>query len=175
MINEAITGLLLLSVAIMTNFLGTTLNCQLQKLLKNSPIYKNLAIIFLIYFTINFSSSKGTYPLKLWVYVIFVYILFILLMNQNQQFLTVNLILLFFIYTQIQFRDYYNGLLDIISVNSVNSRIHVLQIVFGITLITGFILYIKPQIQEHRLDFNWLNFLFGINTCTSEDKHRHEI
>ena len=85
MINEAITGLLLLSVAIMTNFLGTTLNCQLQKLLKNSPIYKNLAIIFLIYFTINFSSSKGTYPLKLWLYVIFVYILFILLMNQNQQ------------------------------------------------------------------------------------------
>lgn len=167
MISDSIKGLLLLFMAIMANFLATTMNCSIQKLLTHSPLLRNVAVIFLIYFTINFTSSNNIYPPKLWINVLMVYGLFILLMKQNIYFLVANLALIVLIYTSIQMRDYYLTHNDIESGEIAKQRIVILDTIFFITLLVGFVSYASQQYRDHHAGFSWVKFLFGANVCGS--------
>jgi hypothetical protein len=152
-------------MAIMANFLATTMNCSIQKLLIHSPLLRNVAVFFLIYFTINFTSSNNIYPPKLWINVLMVYGLFILLMKQNIYFLVANLTILVLIYTSIQLRDYYLTQNDIESGEIAKQRIVILDTLFFITLLVGFVSYASQQYQTNHADFSWVKFLFGANVC----------
>lgn len=167
MISESVKGLLLLFMAIMANFLGTTMNCSVQKLLTTSPILRNVAVFFLIYFTINFTSANDIYPPTLWINVLMVYVLFVMLMKQNIYFIIVNLLLLVLIYTSIQLRDYYVTQNDAKSIEVSSQRIIILETLLFVGLLTGFVIYALHHYREHSANFSWIKFLFGVNVCGS--------
>lgn len=167
MISESVKGLLLLFMAIMANFLGTTMNCSVQRLLTTSPILRNVAVFCLIYFTINFTSANDIYPPKLWINVFLVYVFFVMLMKQNIYFIVVNLLLLILIYTSIQLRDYYVTQNDPKSIEVASQRIMVLETIFFVSLLTGFVVYALHHYREHSANFSWIKFLFGVNVCES--------
>jgi hypothetical protein len=135
--------------------------------LTTSPILRNVAVFFLIYFTINFTSANDIYPPKLWVNVLLVYGLFILLMKQNIYFMVINLLLLILIYTSIQLRDYYVTHNDIESCEITKHRLVILETLFFVGLFMGFGVYTVQQYRDHQADFSWFKFLFGANVCDS--------
>ena len=53
------TGLFLLFLALGGNFLAETLGCKTQKILSENMVVKQLFIIMMIYFTINFTSNDN--------------------------------------------------------------------------------------------------------------------
>lgn len=159
-------GLLLLFLAILANFLGNTMNCGTQKLLTESPLFRNIAVYFLIYFTINFTSSNIS-PSKLFMNSGFVFVLFILLMKQNKILFVINLFIIFMIFVSNQSKMYYENKKSKKDVDHYHLRTKFFAETIPFTLILGFILYFVKQYSDYGTDFNILKFLFGTNVCDS--------
>jgi ATP-dependent Zn protease len=168
---ESIKGLLLLFLAITANFLGNTMNCSIQNLLTNSAIGRNVAIYFLIYFTVHFTSNQH-HPIKNFGNAFFIYLLFLLLVKQNIYFFLINLGVIFIIYVNSQIKEYYNKKKDINlekqstaqNIQNAVQRNNILLLILPITLLIGFIIYFMEQMNEQK-DFDMLTFLFGRNQC----------
>ena len=57
-IEDIMKAVMLILLAVSANFAGQTLSCEVQELLTNSMIYKQLLILFLIYFTVQFTDPQ---------------------------------------------------------------------------------------------------------------------
>ncbi len=159
-------GLLLLFLAILANFLGNIMNCGTQRLMTDSPLYRNIAVYFLIYFTINFTSSEIS-PNKLFVYAAFVYVLFVLLMKQTKVLFAINLLIIFMIFVSSQSKKYYEDKKSLSEVNYYDIKTKIFSVILPFTLIGGFVLYFLKQYSEHSADFDIFKFIFGTNVCAS--------
>ena len=169
---ESTKGSLLLFLAIIANFLGNTMNCSIQNLLTNSYISRNVAIYFLIYFTVHF-TSKQHHPIKNFGNAFFIYLLFLLLVKQNTYFFLINFSIIFTIYVNSQIKDYYNNDKRDIklekesiaqNIENADQRNSILLFILPITLLIGFIIYFMKEMNEQK-DFDILTFLFGRNQC----------
>ena len=70
--------LFLLSATILTNFIGDTLGCKIQKIFSNNSFLKYSVILFLIYTYNKNYLRKNTAPNKHFIKSIYILILFIL-------------------------------------------------------------------------------------------------
>lgn len=184
--NDSVKGLMLLFIIVVGNFLGTTMNCNAQKLLVHSPVVRSIAIFFMIYLTINFTSNTSMHPSKLFLNSAFVYILFLVLMKQHKYFFIANVLLIFGVYVGSQVRDYHDKILEQEkekiskdknmdttllneSENDKNKYTNLVKYILSVlpfTLLGGFVIYLMKQMEEHE-DFNIVKFLFGVNVCES--------
>lgn len=160
-----IRAVFLLFIAISANFLGNTLNCNLQKTLIESPILRHFFLFLIIFFTIDFTSKSELEPLEIFKKSLLIYIFYILLTKQNFQFLSVIIVLLILIYlTNIQINVKKNKLED---TTDMEKTMKYLSYIIGLLAIVGFALYLKKQYKDHYKTFDILKFIFGTNKCQS--------
>ena len=83
-ITKSIQALLLLFFIVSANFLGVTLDTELQSKIKTEPVLLNFIIFGIIYFTIILSSESGkqSSPLTVFRYSLYIYVLYLLLSRQ---------------------------------------------------------------------------------------------
>lgn len=167
---DSVRGLLLLFLAILANFLGVTMNCQLQKKMVENSLFRNIAILCLIYFTINFTSYAGLHPGWLLLGAFPIYVLFILLMKQTLPFLLVELLVILGIFIATQTRTFYENVAtpDTKKIRTIDVVIlYFLTPFLVLVLLAGFVVYLQKQRREHPKDFSALRFVFGTNRCAS--------
>jgi len=181
---DSVRGLLLLFLAILANFLGVTMNCQLQKRMTESALFRNVAIFCLIYFTINFTSQTNLNPGWLFLGAIPIYILFILLTKQKLWFLLSELFLILIIFVMSQLRTFYENketqgdddvqrnkrMIDILNI----IIYYVATPILVVVLLVGFVIYRNYQ-KGDRLEtsssdqkFDNIKFFFGTNKCAEK-------
>ena len=78
-ITDSFKGVYLLILAISSNFLAETLGCKTQKSLSENMLAKHFTILFIIYFALDFSSSRSNNPIHILYYdiimVLFMYLI----------------------------------------------------------------------------------------------------
>jgi hypothetical protein len=162
---DSIKGFLLLFLTFTANFLGTSLNCHIQKLLQNIYI-KYFVIYFFIYFCINITSNRKEYPLNLWVNTTIIFILYVLLMRQIFVFFIINITIILLIYISSQYRNYYEKTeYNEDKIKHYEKIIEHLKIILIITILIGFLLYFVKQKNEKGNKFNLKTFIFGNEIC----------
>ena len=175
-----IDGIFLLFLAISGNFLAETLSCQMQKLLRNNMIAKQLAMFLLIFFTMDFSDSSLESPGIKLQKTVFVYILFLLLTKMNLKMTIFAITLLSALYVSHIYKKYYEAIIsennpnDIDkqkkeeyakSISMINNLQKILMTLTDLVLISGFLIYLFEKRQEHKKSFNLIKFIFGVKNC----------
>jgi len=158
-----IRAVLLLFIAISANFLGSTLNCSLQKTLTDNPVIKHLFLYLIIVFTIDF-TSKSDLSIEQVIFKSFIiYLFYILLTKQSMEYLTIIIILLITLYLVFIQMNYEKSKSKDIS-NYINI-LNYLTYGIGIVTVVGFGLYLNKQQQDHPDDFDITKFIFGNSKC----------
>jgi len=178
-LNDSAKGLLLIFLAIICNYLGDTMNCSIQYAMFKHPIIKWLVVLGLIYFTINFTSSSNVNPSWLFLNSFIIFLVFILFMKQNKITFYVSLALLVVIFSINQYMNYYQNLeqneTNQNKVSKLKKTLLGLEIILIIILISGNLMYLYKQYNEHKADFNILSFYFGTNKCKSIAEQQQKI
>ena len=167
-ITDSFKGVYLLILAISSNFLAETLGCKTQKLLSENMFAKHFAILFIIYFALDFSSSRSNNPIHILEMTFIVYIFYLLFTKMSLFFTCLTFVLLGAVYITSNFIDYYTTL------NDKSKEIDILIIVrksiyFSVALIIlyGFISYYIKQRRDHAKNWSSIKFLFGTTKCSS--------
>ena len=164
--SNAVKGLFILFLVIVANFLGTTLNCEIQRQLETSVITRNIAIFFLIYFTINFYSDPASFIVDQIKTTVIIFFLFIFLMKQQAYFFLFNLIVIIVIFINSQTRDYYEKRNQKEKVTQIEFTNYILKIFLILSLSVGFMVHLYNEVKDKNGHFHILKFLFGNNKCS---------
>ena len=167
---DIMLGVLLLTLAIMGGYIKNTLGCQLQKFLSENIIARNLVIIFIIYFSIGFTSKKNINPFTIFKNALIIWVLYILYTKISLEF---NIIVFFLIaiyhvinnyieYYELEDPEKYKETIELL--NKILD--YLLYIIIGVTLI-GFILYFNKERSDYSKNWSTLKFLFGTTKCSS--------
>ena len=159
----------LLFISIAGNFLAETLGCKTQFYLDNM-IIKHILILFMIYFTINFTQGDEIVsPFVNLRRAIIVWVLFHLFTHLDIVPTVVVLVLLVSLYF---ISNYSNYLEKLNKKNTSLSKtlkraeevLYFLSIAF---IVLGFLYYYFEKKQEYGKRFNILKFIFGVKKCKS--------
>ena len=170
----------LIIVIISGNFLSETLGCQFQKLLDNM-IFKNVLIYFTIYFTIELSSDDSIpeNPLITSLKALTVWIIFKFFTRMNL-IPTICVILLgitIFIISQyrkfLKYKKEHSEDDDAeLSQDNLDENLSLIQnTLFNLIIVVicvSFIVYFIEKRREHKKNFSFLTFLFGVKKCKYE-------
>jgi hypothetical protein len=169
--NENImNGILLLTLAITGGYIKNTLGCQLQKFLDVNIIARNLVIIFIIYFSIGFTSKKNINPFTVFKNALIIWVLYILYTKISLGFNIIVFILIAAYHIINNYIEYYEEedpkknkeLIELL--NKILD--YLLYIIIGLTII-GFILYFNKQRTDYSKNWSTSKFLFGTTKCSS--------
>ena len=166
---------LLLVLSVSGNFLAETLGCQSQKLLGNM-IVKHVLILFMIYFTIDFTQrDQDTINPFINVFkAICVWILFHLFTHMNiiPTFIVgILLMILFFISN---YRHYIDNkkkksTTDLKNLESMDNTLKLTQELIFVTMfiiiLVGCSIYYFEKKREYKTDFKTWKFIFGVKKC----------
>jgi putative effector of murein hydrolase len=171
-------SVLLLTLAVSGNFIVSTLGCKAQFYMTNNIYLKHLIVIFIIYFTLSFSSNNENHPLNYMKNSLLIWICYLLFTKQNILFTSISASVLFGTYLLDSFVSYYKKKIeeekDEIQKNEFKNlknkltNVRTFSFYSGIVLIIiGFILYFKKQYTEYKTDFNIIDFILGKVSCNS--------
>lgn len=168
-LNQYAKGLLLVFVAIICNFLGSTMNCRFQHLIQTEPLVKWLIVFGVIYFTINFTSTSN--PLWLAFQSVLVFIVFILMMKQTWYTFFTLLFILMIVFVLQQCVSYFQSINPTKyekSIKRLKTTMLVFNILLGSVLVAGNLFYLYQQYTERGSDnFSLIQFYLGTNECES--------
>ena len=167
---DIMNGILLLTLAIMGGYIKNTLGCQLQKFLGENIIARNLVIIFIIYFSIGFTSEKNIHPFIVFKNALSIWVLYILYTNISLEFNIIVFILVAIYHVINNYIQYYEEedsqkykeTIDLLN----KILVYLLYLIIGVTII-GFILYFYKQRIDHSKNWSFYKFLFGTTKCAS--------
>ena len=158
------TGLFLLILSVSGNFIAETFSCRTRSMLTHSMIAKNILILFLIYFTIDFTSDEIINPVTQMKNSFYIWLFFLMFTKMNIYFTIAAFLLLTILYTLKKYKAYYKKLKQ--------KQLHVhtdqlSKIVEGtmlLTVIIGFFQYFLFQRKDHK-NFSYLKFILGKPKC----------
>ena len=159
----------LLFISIAGNFLAETLGCKTQFYLDNM-IIKHILILFMIYFTINFTQGDEIVsPFVNLKRAVIVWVLFHLFTHLDIVPTVVVLLLLVSLY----FISNYSTYLE--KINNSNSALgktlkHTEEVLYFLSIaviILGFLYYYFEKKQEYGKRYNIIKFIFGVKKCKS--------
>jgi len=161
--SDSIRAVFLLFIAISANFLGNTLNCNLQFNLTTIPILRNLFLYILIVFTIDFTSKDSMSVGEIISKSLIIYIFYIMLSKQDYITMYIVVILLiasYLCYIQTNYLKE-NGKES----KFFNDLTSFLIFSIGTVTLIGFIIYFYRQYNDHKDNFDITKFIFGTNQC----------
>ena len=104
--SKAIPFLFILSATILTNFIGDTMGCKIQKIFNYNNYLKHLIVFFLIYTTLTI-VDKNTTPQEHVIKSIYVWILFILFTKNTLRMTVIIGILMVILFIIDDYINYY--------------------------------------------------------------------
>jgi len=164
------SGLLLLSVSVMGNYVAQTLGCQTQRLLENNMFAKKFVLFMIIYFTLNITNNDNAHPLQQLSTSFLLWIFFIIFSKMNLTFTIVIFLLLSISYTIQNFKNYYKDNDQFNKNKEIIEKLEKYNKYLGasISLLTiiGFLFYFIKERKEKK-NFSFYYFIFGKKTCDS--------
>ena len=160
---------LLLFISIAGNFLAETLGCKTQYYLENM-IVKHILILFMIYFTINFTQGDEIVnPLENLKRAIIVWIIFHLFTHLD----IIPTVLVLLMFGTLFFISNYTNYLE--STGREKSKLYkqllfseqIIFICIITTIVVGFCYYYWEKKDEYGKRFNLVKFIFGVKKCKS--------
>ena len=169
-LDNIITGVSLLFLAVCGNFIAETLSCNVRKALTNNMYGKNIIIILLIYFALNIAGDNNVIPTKNILLSFLIWILFLIFNKMSMPFTIISVILLISLlliqnyksYYESQDEDKYKKIIESLKKISIKIIYTVLLVI-----LIGFILYFKKQYHDYKNNFSFLKFIFGKTNCKS--------
>ena len=164
-------NIFVLFLIIASNYIGELFPCRIQDYLSNNVYLKHfISFLTLLFFVVLTDTSlvKKKF-MEIFISSVKLYFLFLLLINSNQSFFVFALLILAIIYIiQLIKKDYIND--ENVTEETENyKKIKLLEktlfILFFITLVIGFIIYLGEKKIEYKNKFNYLTFIFGKPSC----------
>jgi len=159
-------SLFLMFLSIAGNFVAQTLSCGSQQVLTNSMFAKSVILFFLIYFTMDFSSTEVINPivqlkrsLVLWVFLLF-------FTKMDIYFTGVSLFLLVSTYIMNNFVQYYKEEEEKNKdkIETMTKVMTALELVIIVLILVGFFKYFLKQQKDHK-NFSFAKFMLGVKKC----------
>jgi hypothetical protein len=172
-------SVLLLTLAVSGNFVGNTLGCKTQYYLTNNMYFKHTLLIFIIYFTVNYTSTENENPSLQIAKAFLIWFCFILFTKQNIYFTGLSAGILMISYIIDTFSIHYKKISEDTKLSEdnkdknkkiyeiLNTTTNILFIIGIIIIIIGFFYYLKLRHGEYKDKFNIFTFLFGKINCKS--------
>lgn len=168
-------SILLLVLAVSGNFVGNTLGCKTQFHMTNNMYIKHMLLIFIIFFTLNYTTTENENPTKHILRALMIWGCFLLFSKQNITFTAISAGIFIVTYVIDTFSNYYdkksenqNNKDDHKKTSKLLSKIKDYSFKAGILIIViGFSLYSIEKYKEYGKQFNALTFIFGKTTCKS--------
>jgi hypothetical protein len=175
-VKDALDGLFLVFLAIMSSFTFKLLGCPLQILLANNLIARHLVYLVVVLFTTSFLSDGSVNPLYHFFYAFCVYLFIIIFTKMRVVVTIIVFMLLVVIYISHLYMKYFNYKIDdetekdkkIVYQNYVDklSQLNNIIIILAIVItIIGFIRFTIFKKAKYGKKFNLVKFLFGIRLC----------
>ena len=158
------SGLLLLILSVAGNFIAETLGCGTQRLLMRSMIAKQILILFLIYFTINFTTSDDIEPVQQIKNSLYVWVFFLMFTKMNVYFTIAAFLMLAVLYGIGNFQSYYRQNNQPDKDEEFEKLSLLLEKIMLVTVVAGFLYYLVRQTREHK-KFSILKFVLGSTRC----------
>lgn len=157
-------GLFLLILSVSGNYIAETLSCRTRSIFTHSMLAKHIMIMFLIYFTINFTSSEVVHPLTQMESAFFIWIFFLMFTKMNIYFTVAAFLLLTILYTLKNFSKFYKLKNEEQLYLKTDYMSKIVEATMIITVILGFIIYFKKQHKDHK-NFDYFKFILGKVHC----------
>ena len=150
-------GIFLIILTIVASTTEGTFSKQVLHLLKTNLFAKHILIIFLIYFTIDYSDHIDEHPLVALKRAFMIWILYIIVSRQNVYSGTIIFLLLALLYVKHNHHEYlkHNNKKRMVEVEG---DIDLIKKTIGIVAIVGFIFYFRKQYKSKK-NFSMLHFL----------------
>ena len=157
-------GLFLLILSVSGNYIAETLSCRARSILTNSMLAKHVMILFLIYFTINFTAEKTIHPMLQMESAFYIWIFFLMFTKMNIYFTIVAFLLLTTLYTLKNFKKFYKHKKEEQLYRETDNISRLVEASMLITVIIGFIMYFRTQHKDHK-NFDYFKFILGKTHC----------
>ena len=165
-----IKALLLLVLSISGNFLAETLGCQSQTLLDNM-VAKHLLILFMIYFTIDFTDKEHVNPFINLVKAFAVWIIFHFFTHMDIMPTVISICIVMILFFISNYRHYLskNNKEENQNNNNLDNNLKIIQQVIAIgslclILVSSGIYYLEKK-TEYNKHFSVWKFIFGVKKC----------
>lgn len=164
--SDLLRGVFLLILAVSGNFVAETLGCKTRELLTDNMLVKQIIILSIIYFAIDFTTQHSP-PIETFANTLVIWVAFLMFTKMNETFTAICFLLLLIGYILASQRDYLkkNEKKNKKQINNYKSYIKFVMTLFTILLIVGFVLYFIKQRNEHKKTWNILKFIFGVHEC----------
>jgi len=172
-------SVLLLVLAVSGNFVGNTLGCKTQYHMTNNMYIKHALLIFITFFTLNYTASENENPTRHIVRAFAIWACYLLFTKQNITFTGISAGILVLTYIIDTFSSYYEKKLETKDLNENyvkdnKQKVELLNTIKSysfkagiITILIGFGLYLREKYVEYGNSFDILKFIFGKTTCKS--------
>jgi len=162
---ETTTAITAIYLWIIFNFLGTMLNCDLQRAMKNPVLHHIMGlIVFFFLFTIA-DQENNTHVAVIFIKTMFVYVLFVLATKSKWYFVVMSLLLLFVdqvLKKQVAYLEANKKPYDANAYARVRKALTFAVIAF---IVIGCIHYFVKQKMDHGSKFRFITFLTGTGKC----------
>lgn len=161
-------SLFLLFLSIAGNFVAETLSCGSQRILSNNMFIKSLIIFFMIYFTMDFSSTEVVNPIIQLRRSILLWVFLLIFTKMNIYFTGVSLLLLVMTYIMNNFVQYYSleSEQNKDKIERISGYIHLFELINLLLILVGFTRYYLKQQKDHK-NFSFSKFIFGVTKCSN--------
>ena len=171
--SQLLQGIFLIMLTIVGTTVENTFSCQTLRLLHNNSFAKQIVILCLIYFTIDFTDDKNSHPIDTLQSTLLIWICYIIVSKQTLHFTISIFTILVMLYITHNYKDYLD---DQLKKNTnkkeiqqqselVNKIIKPLKYILITVASIGFIYYFMKESREHKKNFSYRKFLFGANKC----------
>lgn len=168
-------SLLLLTLAVSGNFVGSTLSCQVQYQMTNNVFIKHVIILFIIYLTLTvldpYAGNKSpVYSVK---NTLIIWAFYIMFTKQDLFYSSLSIVLLAIAYISDQFVMYYDKInkdTNPEKKQTANIAKSMRNFSFGgsaLVIIVGFASYLISKQNEYGDKFDITKFIFGTPICDS--------
>lgn len=158
-------SLFIFFLIVSSNYLGELFPCKVQTILTNNVYWKHffgfLTLLFFVVLVDPFQTQ--TLVDTLWR-SIGLYVVFLLLINNNIHFFFTSMVLLALSYL-LNLHKQYNKQNDVEEEPWVTELNNILYILFLIVVVVGFLVYMGEKKIEYKSKFHYLTFLFGRVSC----------
>ena len=162
-----VDGFFLLFLAISGNFVAETLGCKTQYIFSKNMYVKQLIVFSMIYFTINFTSTKSPSPQESLLKSIVLWIFFLLFAKMNPLFTILAIILLLCIYSVDNYEKYLHSKKNKSKDKELKKYKKILAGAIVICILLGSFIYYKEKRLEYRSQFDLKKFFLGTINCKS--------
>lgn len=146
---------------------GGIMSCGIQKMVTEGIYIKHIIFFVLIYFAIGFVDSSTVSPLNIFLSALVIYIIFMILMKSEKEYVLAAVLILGVIYVLNKLSETYDPIADASTIETIEMITNLMVWIIGITVAVGFIIYYRRQSTEHSKTFSLNKFFFGTNKCNS--------